>query len=121
MPLSLPAPSRLMTYAILWQVVWITILAVFEVRDWLTSLGVFGANCGSCSEQTITSMILAVWVPLTLGALVFSIGATRSLLSKINPIAPLALVLLIIATLTVAITVFSYYVYGGVNFVLNFG
>ncbi|MNQ65493.1 hypothetical protein D3C85_799490 [compost metagenome] len=108
-------PQKLMIYGGAWLVVWLVLATVFELRERMITWGIFGPNCGSCVEQTTASIIAAIWAPLLLGSLVFSIGATNALWRIKQPVLAAAVKLPTIILLLTAVTYLFYGLYALFN------
>lgn len=104
-----------LVFGLIWQVIWIFILAEFDIREKLIAAGLFGPNCGSCEEQTTWST-LGIMIPLIIGAGLISfatsnvIGIKNRFLKWLLPI-----------SLTILISYASFWVFSILGFALHYG
>lgn len=115
---NLLSPYKLIIYGGAWLVIWLVSMTVFELREWLITWGVFGSNCGSCSEQTTASIIAAIWAPLVFGSLVFSVGVANALWHIKQPVLAVMIKLSTIILILAATTYLTYGLYALFNLLL---
>ena len=112
---KIATPLCIATASVVWQVAYILFATITDFRERIIGYGLLGPNCGSCEAQTTNSIIVAIVIPLSIGALGFGF-AVGKLLNKET-----TLVRYVVGILTGAgVFAFSYYAFGITNFLINF-
>lgn len=86
-----------------------------EFRKWIIAHGWLGPNCSGCEVQATHSVIVAIIMPLLIGAI--GIGVAVAISLKRENFAIKAISGLVV---TIGVFALSYYNFGMMNFAINF-